>query len=137
MVASAGMAVAFQAIVNSQLGKSVGPLEASFISFGVGTIIGAILVFAGVGHGQLGAAANAPWYLFIGGALGLTYVFSITRSAPTIGIAAVMAAGIAGQLIAGVIFDHFGVLGTPRIPFDIWRGVGIVLLLAGVRLILR
>lgn len=137
LVATAGMATAFQAILNTSLGKIAGTLEGAFISFGVGTVVAAGLLAVGTGRGQLTAATHAPWYLFIGGALGLFYVFSIIRATPQIGVVAAMSAGIAGQLLAGVIFDHLGILGTARIPFDIWRGLGVVLLIVALRLILR
>ena len=70
MVAVAGAAIALQSITNSKMGQITGVLESSFISFGVGTLVAALLLVFGVGRGDLAAATGAPWYLFIGGAAG-------------------------------------------------------------------
>ena len=42
---------------------------------------------------------------------------------------------IAGQLIVAVLLDHFGLLGFASHPINLWRIVGILLLIAGVLLI--
>ena len=54
---------------------------------------------------------------------------------PRVGVASVLMATMAGQLIVSMIFDHFGWLGNPVIPFGPARLVGGVCLILGVVLI--
>jgi bacterial/archaeal transporter family-2 protein len=42
---------------------------------------------------------------------------------------------IAGQLVSGIILDHWGLIGYEIHPTNVWRLVGIALLVAGVVLI--
>jgi transporter family-2 protein len=42
---------------------------------------------------------------------------------------------IAGQMLASIFLDHFGIIGYPVHPLNIWRFVGVVLIVGGVVLI--
>ncbi len=75
--------------------------------------------------------------MWTGGIYGLIYIALAVYLIPRIGSAATIALIIAGQLIASVLFDHFGVLGIIRRPLDLGKIVGVVLLLAGVVMIRR
>jgi len=44
---------------------------------------------------------------------------------------------ISGQLIAGVVIDHFGILGVTARHFDITRVIGVAALLFGSYLIAK
>jgi transporter family-2 protein len=41
----------------------------------------------------------------------------------------------AGQMIVSVVLDHFGLIGYEEHPTNIWRIMGVILLLVGVLLI--
>jgi transporter family-2 protein len=56
---------------------------------------------------------------------------------PKIGAATFIALLVAGQMLASVAFDHFGLLGLAQRPVDLPRIIGVALLIAGVLLIRR
>ncbi len=128
-----GLAVAIQASVNGGLGKRIGSLEASFVSFSIGTLALLFLVIF-FGKGNLLAVGQVPKLQLIGGLLGAVYIFIMVLVVPQLGVASSLVAVITGQLIMGAIMDHFGLLGGKQIPFDSKRLVAVVLFLIAVYL---
>ena len=131
MALLAGILLATQSAINSQLAKGLGgaPIFAALFSFLVGSLC---LLVVAAAKGQLAAPwaqlpQQAPWQL-IGGALGAFLVFSSVFLAPKIGLAHMLLWIILGQLIAGMIIDHWGLLQMPVRPVSLWRllGIGIV-----------
>jgi bacterial/archaeal transporter family-2 protein len=138
LTAMVGGAVALQAPINSQLGKSVGTFQAAFLSFAIGTV--ALLVIATLAKGGLGGIRHAtepPWYYLTGGLLGVAYVSTVLVTVRTLGAGGVTAATIAGQLTLAVVIDQLGILGVAQRSITLSRMVGIVLLAAGVFLVVR
>jgi bacterial/archaeal transporter family-2 protein len=138
LTAMVGGAVALQAPINSQLGKSVGTFQAAFLSFAIGTV--ALLVIATLAKGGLGPIRHAtepPWYYLTGGLLGVAYVSTVLVTVRTLGAGGVTAATIAGQLTLAVVIDQLGILGVAQRSITVSRMVGIVLLAAGVFLVVR
>jgi bacterial/archaeal transporter family-2 protein len=138
LTAMVGGAVALQAPINSQLGKSVGTFQAAFLSFAIGTV--ALLVIATLAKGGLGGIRHAtepPWYYLTGGLLGVAYVSTVLVTVRTLGAGGVTAATIAGQLALAVVIDQLGILGVAQRSITVSRMVGIVLLAAGVFLVVR
>jgi bacterial/archaeal transporter family-2 protein len=122
-----GIAVAIQSQVNGNLGRNVGVIEASFISFLIGTLalFFAVLFF---GNGNLLAVATVPKWQLLGGLMGAVYVLILVFSVPKIGVAAALAGIIAGQVIMGAVIDHFGMFGGERFPIDAKKLIAILLL---------
>lgn len=123
----AGAAVAFQAQINGGLGKKVGAIEGSFISFVIGTAALFFLVLF-LGKGNLLAVQSVPKWQLIGGLLGAFYVTVMILVVPKIGVATTLVAVIAGQIIIGAIIDHFGLFGGVKISIDVKKITAIVLL---------
>jgi transporter family-2 protein len=69
--------------------------------------------------------------------MGVFIVLTITVAAPRVGVVAVTALLIAGQLGTAVLIDRFGIFGVDRIALSWPRVVGIALLVAGAALTLR
>ena len=55
--------------------------------------------------------------------------------APKLGATRLIVLVVAGQLLASVIFDHFGLIGYAVRPFNGWRALGCVLLVVAVVII--
>jgi transporter family-2 protein len=132
----AGGALPVQAGLNARLATFVGgPIRASMISFGVGTLVLlalSLLVTRGVVNtDRLGAV---PWWAWLGGAVGAGYVASTVAAAPRLGALNLFAAVIFGQLLCSVLLDHFGVLYREH-QLTVPRAAGVVLLGAGVALV--
>ena len=66
--------------------------------------------------------------LFLGGILGAFYVAMSIWLTPKLGVGAVISLGIAGQVIASLALDHFGLLNLAvrevTLGARVWRGAG-------------
>jgi bacterial/archaeal transporter family-2 protein len=133
----AGVAVAFQTGVNSQLRTDTNnPVLTALISFLVGTVALVILYFAFFRQTPtFPVNYNFTWWKFTGGLLGVLYVTGVVIAAPRIGAANALAFIVAGQFVAAIIIDHFGWMNLPITSISLYRVMGIALLLAGVYLI--
>lgn len=133
----AGVAVAVQTGVNSQLRNDTNnPVLTALISFGIGTIALMIIYFSFFKVSPMFPAGfEFTWWKFTGGLLGVVYVTAVVIAAPRIGAANALGFIVAGQFVAAVIIDHFGLLGMPVHTISWWRILGIVILICGVYLI--
>jgi transporter family-2 protein len=133
----AGVAVAIQTAVNAQLRNDThNPVLTALISFGIGTVALTILYFSFFKVTPVFPAGfEFTWWKFTGGLLGVVYVTAVVIAAPRIGAANALGFIVAGQFVAAVIIDHFGLLGMPVHSISWWRIAGIVILICGVYLI--
>jgi transporter family-2 protein len=132
-----GIAVALQPSINGRLAQRIGTLESSGISFVVGTLALFAIVLVGGRLGNLRGIADARWWELTGGFLGALFVTLTIVIVPRIGTASAMAAAIAGQLIAGLLLDQFGIFGFRTIALDSKRAFGVALLMIGAGLVFR
>lgn len=134
----AGGLIAMQAPINAQLARELGfPLAAAAASFIAGAA--ALVLITGIASQIQGEtiAWRAPplWMFIVGGCLGAAYVTCAIILTPKIGTAATMAFVVSGQLLAGLLLDHFGYFGLAVRELNAGRIGGAVLLLAGALLI--
>ncbi len=80
---------------------------------------------------------QAPWWAWSGGVLGAAYVFAAVVVTPRLGVAALLGLALAGQSIAALIMDHYGLLGLVVRPLGWERIAGVLCLAVGVVLISR
>jgi transporter family-2 protein len=138
LVFIAGGMIALQAPTNAILARAGGSaVLAALISFAVGSV--ALLVAWLVSGNRPGHAAfgGVPWYAWIGGLYGATFVAVAAYAAPRIGLAGLITIGIAGQIAMAMWVDQIGAFGLPREPINIVRIAGAALVLAGVVLVQR
>jgi len=130
----AGATVPIQAGINSRLSFFTGSnISAAVISFLAGTIT--IIVFALIARTPLPkpeAFTQAPWWVWTGGAFGAFYVVSSIILVNKVGAVSMLAFIIAGQMIASIIIDHYGLVGYPMSPISIYKIVGIIFITIGV-----
>ena len=131
---AAGAMLPFQAGVNAQLAEYVGsPLRAALVSFVVGALVllPVVALFArGLPSGERIDAA--PWWVWLGGALGAFYVAGSITSAPRLGAVTLIGVILAGQALASLVVDHFGMVGFDEHPATIGRIAGMLLIALGV-----
>jgi transporter family-2 protein len=72
-----------------------------------------------------------PWWGWLGGCAGATYVTTVFNAIPVIGAAAAVSLTVAGQQVASIFVDTFGWFRLPQRLVSGMRPVGVVLLLAG------
>ncbi|MEY4070595.1 MAG: hypothetical protein RL721_1209 [Candidatus Eisenbacteria bacterium] len=131
-----GMAIGMQAAINAALGRTIGVLETAFVSFLVGAVcLGGMVVFAG--NGRLGAVVTVPWWQLVGGVLGGFYVFTMVMNVPRMGVAPTLTTIVLGQMLMGLVLDHFGWFGVAQSPLTLSRAVAVVLMIAALALFFR
>ena len=138
LAVSAGLAGSVQVALMSRLGERIGVFEA----LGFSTLLTAGLAFAlllvlrrsAAGYER---ALHQPWWMLMGGVMGLLIVFTVTYAGPRIGVAATVGILIAGQLAMGAAIDRFGLFGSEKIALHWPRLLGIGLLAVGAALSLR
>ncbi len=135
MIAVAAVS-AMQPPINAALARRTGGLGAAAFSFLIGFVV--LLVAAAVsGNLRPSTLSGVPWWMLTGGLLGALFVYSTILLVPHLGAAGLMASVVAGQLVGGLVADHFGWFGLTPVPFTWPRAAGFVLLLAGLALVLR
>lgn len=136
LAAAVGAGLAAQAGINTQLRTAVGSaLWASILS---ASITVALLVAAQLVQRdtlQTSTLSRYPWWIWTGGIAGAFYVFAVVFLARQVGVALLFGAIIVGQLSAGLLIDHFGWFDVPVHRVSAERGIGALLLLAGMALI--
>jgi transporter family-2 protein len=135
----AGMAAPTQFAINSQLRQAVGgPVLAAAISFLVGTVIlFAATLIVSRSIPDLGPVVSAPWWMYLGGLLGAFYVCASVVLTPRLGVATTIGLFLAGQVIASIAIDHFGLFGTHVQAASIPRILGALLIIVGVAVVQR
>jgi len=137
----AGFCLSIQGPVNARLRLALdSPLFAATISFLCGSfVLLAIMAtgaFGGIGTGLRGLQSAPPW-AYLGGILGVVFVFGSIIAVPNVGVVVTLSAAILGQMLGSSLVDNFGWFGVNKIPFDPLRLLGIALLVTGVLLVQR
>jgi transporter family-2 protein len=131
----AGIAVSFQAAINSQMAAAVGAnsVVAALVSFLCGSAALAVLAFARGGlPDALAALPNQPLWKFSGGFLGAAFIFCTVVLVPRIGLLNMVVLVIAGQLLTSMAIDHFGLINVAMRKVSPIRLVGAFVMVAGV-----
>lgn len=129
-----GLVMPLQTNANSRLRRSVGsPFLASFISFLVGTTTLLVAVLLVDGRlPELAAATGQPVWLWSGGLLGIIVLTGNIFLFPRLGSVQTVVLPITGQVLMGLLIDHFGWFGSPQVGLDLSRVLGAGLLVLGV-----
>ncbi len=134
-----GIAITVQAGINANLRQAMtNPILAAAISFGSGFFaLIVILLATGSTVPTLDVARQVNWWKWTGGIIGAVYVTTVIVSVPKIGTANLVSLSVAGQLMAAIVLDHYGLIGFSLHPANGWRLLGVVLIMAGVLLVVR
>ena len=135
----AGALIALQFGVNAALRGYLGsdsPFYATLISYAVGTLASlACLLAVRPALPTWSRVLAVPWWAWAGGAIGVGYVSASVLLAPKLGATRLIVLVVAGQLLASVLLDHFGLIGYTVRSFNGWRALGCLLLVAAVVII--
>ncbi|MDK8503814.1 DMT family transporter [Corynebacterium accolens] len=130
----AGLVLPIQTLVNTRLRASTGtPFSSSMISFAVGTVT-LLIVATAVTGGNYGIAQafNEPLWIWFGGLLGVVALTGNILLFPHLGAVQTVVLPIAGQVIMGLIVDHFGLFESPQSSLTAVRAIGAIIVLIGV-----
>jgi bacterial/archaeal transporter family-2 protein len=134
---AAGAVLPIQGAINAQLRADLdAPIATGAVSFLVATAaMLAVLAAAPRRRRTTAAVRDLPWWGWLGGLCGATYVTSVFLLIPEIGTAATIALTVAGQQLASVLVDRHGLLRLPRRAIPRTRLIGVAVLLAGVAVV--
>ena len=137
----AGAVLPVQGALNARLRAEVDePVAVGAVSFVVATaamalVLAIALAATDAGRPRVEPLRGVPWWGWLGGACGATYVTSVFLLIPEIGAAPTIGLTVAGQQLASVVVDRHGLLRLPRRPITERRLLGVAVLLAGVALV--
>ncbi|EKS7109020.1 MULTISPECIES: DMT family transporter [Enterobacter] len=122
-----GATLSIQAAINGQLGSSVGVFKSAFLTFSVGALVTALLIFF-FEPKQAVTLMDVPKWQLLGALFGVPYIVIMVLAVQRIGTAVATVAVIFGQLTMSMLIDSFGWLGNAVIPFSLSRLGAIVCL---------
>ncbi len=131
-----GVILSLHLSMNAQVGVILkNSRMANALFWTIGAITAIIIGLSGWDTAVFTQLKNVPAWLFIAGAMGAALVFGIAWTIPQIGAGPAFVLMIAGQVIAGMIFSHFGLLGSPVERISLIKILGVLLLISGVGVI--
>lgn len=137
LLVGAGLVV--QVALNMTVSRIVGsaPL-AALANFVVGTLLLMLfLLLMRQDWPSREQLATVPLWAWLGGTLGAAYVATATFAGPRLGALLLLALTVAGQMIASLVVDHYGLLGFAQQPVTATRLLGVALLAIGIFLVAR
>jgi transporter family-2 protein len=103
-----GFGIAVQLAMNGRVSRAAGsPFTAAWLNFAFGTLgLGIALVVAVLVSGTpLSALPAGPWWIYVGGVVGVTFIATSAWVLPIIGVLVFALLAIAGQLIGSLVLD--------------------------------
>ena len=124
-----GMAIAAQSSINGSLSMRTDVVTTAWLTNVVASIILLLLVVL-FEPPQAQTMFSVPTWQLAGALFGNFSMVAIVVAVPRLGTAATIVAVIAGQIIMGLLVDHFGWFGNTQIVLD-YKRVAAIALLAG------
>ena len=84
---------------------------------------------------SLGFITKAPLWMWTGGAFGVCFISLALVLLPKLGASGFIALAMAGQILASLLLDHFGLFGLVERQLTAPRLLGVLMLIGGVVLI--
>ena len=139
LAALAGASVVLQQVLNANLrGALDSAAWSGFVSYLVGLICMTVFALAVVDPvPSATVASRISLWAWSGGIFGAIFIGLAIFLVPQLGAATFIALLVSGQMLASIIFDHFGMFGLVQRTVDLPRLLGVALLVAGVVLIRR
>ena len=133
----AGALVPFQAGSNAALGRTLGhPLWATLVSLLISLLVLLpVLLSLRVPVPQFGQALQLPFWGWLGGVAGVIYISAALVITPRLSATGFIVCVIAGQMLASLLIDRFGLMGLPVKETSLGRVAGVLLILLGMLLV--
>ena len=128
-----GVGSAVQTAVNGYLGTIAGSsMHAGEINLAVGALLLLVAVLVTSPRQLVRRPEPGPWWMWLGGLVGATFVISGATLAPLLGTATTVIAFNAGTIAAGQALEARGAFGARRNPLTATRLAGLVVIFLGV-----
>ena len=127
-----GFVLTLHLAMNAQVGAMVkNPRMANAMFWTIGAITAIIIGLTGWDPAFFSNLKTVPIWLLTAGMMGGALVFGIAWGMPKLGAGTAFVLMIAGQVVTGLIFSHYGLLGSPVEPVSWVKIIGVILLVAG------
>lgn len=129
-----GAFLAVQPTLNAEIGRHIGgPVPAAFVNFGTGFVtLVVFMLLLRTGLPDVASVRGAPWWAWFGGVIGSVFVVTAAFLTPRIGVTALIAGILLGQLAASLLLDHLGAFNLQVREASWNRIAGVLLAAAGV-----
>ena len=122
----AGAGVAIQQALGGRVNNGSGnPLSTAWLNFAfgttglaIGTLVGAALMGA-----RLGSPEPGPWWMYLGGTLGVIFITTASWAVPRYGVLVFALTSIAGQLLGALLLDLVAPVGGELVAWNLVVGV--------------
>ncbi|MBT2685978.1 DMT family transporter [Bacillus sp. ISL-37] len=131
-----GITLSAQSSINGTLSRKAGTLETTLLTFLTGTMFLAIMIIFW-GQGNLLAILEAPKWQLSAAFLGTLYLLLTVMAVPRIGVIATSISGIIGQLVIGMLIDHFGWFDSLVITLDMKRSFALLFMIIALYFIYK
>jgi transporter family-2 protein len=134
-----GACLSLQPPINAAMARTLGSAWlAACVSIAISLVVVVLSwsTFGGRG-GDLGQAGALPWWVLLGGVIGVVFVAGSVVVVPVLGVALFFVCVVAGQLLGSTLADQLGAFGMPVRPLDPLKLLGLALVLAGAVLVRR
>ncbi|MEQ9441451.1 MAG: DMT family transporter [Cyclobacteriaceae bacterium] len=131
-----GVVLTLHLTMNAQVGVILkNPKMGNAIFWTIGGITAIMIGFSSWDSEVFLRLKEVPLWLLTAGIMGAALVFGIAWTIPQIGAGPAFVLLIAGQVITGMVFSHFGLLGSPVEPLSLMKILGVLLLIGGVSIV--
>ena len=131
-----GVAVGAQAPIAGSMGNRIGGAAGSLIVHVSGAAASLVLLLVRGGE-NINEWKHLPWYMLGSGVFGLVLYLSLSQTIPKLGATSAISLVVVGQLLIGMIIDHFGLFEVTARAIDAQRIAAAAILLVGAYLMLR
>jgi bacterial/archaeal transporter family-2 protein len=131
-----GITLSAQSSINGTLSRKAGTLETTLLTFLTGTMFLAIMIIFW-GQGNLLAILEAPKWQLSAAFLGTLYLLLTVMAVQRIGVIATSISGIIGQLVIGMLIDHFGWFDSLVITLDMKRSFALLFMIIALYFIYK
>lgn len=131
-----GVVLALHLTMNAQVGVILkNPKMGNAIFWTIGGITAILIGLTSWDTEVFTRVKDIPIWLLTAGAMGAALVFGIAWAIPQIGAGPAFVLMIAGQIFTGMVFSHYGLLGSPVEPISLMKILGALLLIGGVSIV--
>ena len=124
-----GILISIMVAVNGVLTEQYGLYLATVIIHITGLLVISIVILS---KKQRVFQTRYAWYLYTGGAIGILTVLFNNIAFGRISISAILALGLLGQSICGLLIDQYGWLDMPTHTFKSTKLIGLIIIVFGI-----
>lgn len=127
----AGAAMSVQGVWNTRLQEKIGMWETTAFVQGTGFLLALVVAWI-FGSGNIKAMGEVNKLYLFGGALGIIITFTVMQGMSALGPTVAVSCILIAQLIVAALIDAFGLFGTEKVAFGLWKLAGVGLMIGGV-----